>query len=76
MSGFDLKTDAVEQLTEEFLERRRAGEDLSVDAFAAEHPRVAKRIRELFPVLLLMEDLGSDRTEATGVEAFRHRDSR
>ena len=57
MSNSDLERDAVEELTEEFLERRRAGEDLSVDAFAAQHPGVAARIHELFPVLLLMEDL-------------------
>ena len=57
MSSTDLERDAVEELTEEFLKRRRAGEDLSVDAFAAEHPGVAPRIHELFPVLLLMEDL-------------------
>ena len=68
MSSFDLERDAVEELTEEFLERRGAGEDLSVDAFAAEHPGVARRIRELFPVLLLMENLGSGRTEATGAD--------
>ena len=58
----------MEGLTDEFLDRRRAGEDLSVDVFAAEHPRLAGRIRELFPVLLLMEDLGSNQTEAGVVE--------
>jgi len=68
MSSFDLERDDVAELTEEFLERRRAGEDLSIDAFAAEHPAVSRRIHELFPVLLLMEDLGSGRTEATGAD--------
>ncbi len=64
MSESGLERDAIEELTEEFLERRREGEDLSIDAFATEHPGAAERIRELFPVLLLMEGLGSDQTEA------------
>ena len=66
MSGSGLQRDAIEELTEKFLERRRAGEDLSINAFATEHPRAAERIRELFPVLLMMEELGPDQTEAGG----------
>ncbi len=55
--------DPVETLAEEFLERRRQGEALSVPEYAEEHPDLADRIRDLFPALLLMEDLKPDRQE-------------
>ncbi|MHC5065547.1 MAG: serine/threonine-protein kinase, partial [Planctomycetota bacterium] len=58
----DDSRDPVEVLAEEFLERRRRGEDVSIDSFAEEYPEYAEKIRELFPVLLFME------TQSMGAE--------
>lgn len=55
----------VERLAEEFIERRRRGEEPSVEEYAARHPEWADEIRELFPALVLME---SAREEAPGTE--------
>jgi tetratricopeptide (TPR) repeat protein len=53
----DTQRDPLECLAEEFLERRRQGADVSIDDYAARHPELAGRIRDLFPALLLLEDL-------------------
>jgi eukaryotic-like serine/threonine-protein kinase len=47
--------ESLDLLTEEFLGRRRRGEALDVETFAAEHAAHADRIRALFPVLLQIE---------------------
>ena len=52
--------DPVEELAEEFLDRRRQGEKVSVSDYAEKHPQLARRIHDLFPTLLLMEDLRPD----------------
>ena len=46
------------ELTEEYLDRLRAGESLSVETFAAAHPECAEELKELLPELVRMEDLG------------------
>ena len=48
----------MELLAEEFLERRRRGERPTVEEYEARHPELAAAIRDLFPALLLMENLG------------------
>ena len=48
----------VELLAEDFLERRRRGERPTVAEYEARHPELAAAIRDLFPALLLMENLG------------------
>jgi serine/threonine protein kinase len=53
----DAQRDPVEQLAEQFLQRRRQGEAASISEYAEAHPALAAKIRELFPTLLLMEDL-------------------
>src|SRR6516165_7031690 len=55
----------VEALAEEFLDRRRRGERPTLDDYCQRHPDLAGEIRELFPLLLRMEDLGADSTGAT-----------
>ncbi len=45
----------VEILAEEFLDRRRRGEVVSVDQFASTHPELAKEIQHLFPAMIAME---------------------
>jgi len=56
----------VEALAEEFLERKRRGEDATPEEYAEKHPDLADEILALFPSLLMMEDLGGDSVERTG----------
>ncbi len=46
-----------DDVAESFVRRLRSGEDVTVEAYAAEHPELADRIRQLFPVLAVMEGL-------------------
>src|SRR3954469_4572521 len=48
----------LEELTEEFLRRHRAGERPSVEEYAAKHPELANRIRDLLAAVVLMEKPG------------------
>ena len=65
----DVDRDPVEQLAEEFLDRRRKGESVSIAEYAERHPDLASRISDLFPTLLLMEEL---RPSATGAHSASH----
>src|SRR5579864_6816607 len=56
----------VEELAEEFIERKRRGEQPTLDEYAARYPHLAAEIREVFPALLMMENLGEDSVVATG----------
>ncbi|MCH5376037.1 MAG: serine/threonine-protein kinase, partial [Planctomycetes bacterium] len=47
---------AVEQVAEEYLQRRRQGERPTVEEYAHRHPELAEEIRELFPTLAMLED--------------------
>ena len=49
--------DSVEQLLESFLSRWRRGERPSLEEYAARCPERADEIRELFPALVVMEQL-------------------
>ena len=48
---------AFEALADEFVARLRAGDAVDPETYAARHPEHASRIRELFPVLGMMEGL-------------------
>ena len=50
----------VEALAEEFLDRKRRGERPTLDEYCQRHPELADEIRDLFPVLLRMEDIGAE----------------
>ncbi len=50
--------EAMDELAEIYLQRRRAGEPLSIDAFAELHADYADEIRRVFPTLLQIEQLG------------------
>src|SRR4051812_5476103 len=56
----------IEDLAEEFLERRRRGERPSLQEYAARYPELAGEIREFFPVLGLVEDFKPDTGDVTG----------
>ncbi len=64
MTDPELQRDPVEELAEEFLARRRRGEEPSIEDYAAKYPQHAERIGELFPALLLMEDLKARSAES------------
>jgi WD40 repeat protein/serine/threonine protein kinase/tetratricopeptide (TPR) repeat protein len=56
----------VEKLSEEFLERHRRGERPSVEEYATRYPDLAGEIRDLFPALMMMEELKPPTVDATG----------
>src|SRR4051812_13727770 len=60
----------VEALAEEFLERFRRGERPSLTEYVNRHPDLAGEIRDLFPALVLMEDVRPAAGDATG--AYDH----
>jgi WD40 repeat protein/serine/threonine protein kinase/tetratricopeptide (TPR) repeat protein len=49
----------VEQLAEEFLARYRRGERPSLSEYTRKYPELAELIREYFPGMVVMEELGS-----------------
>jgi len=56
----------VESLAEEFLERKRRGERPTVAEYVARYPHLADEIRDVFPVLGLVEDFKPSSGDATG----------
>jgi serine/threonine protein kinase len=57
---------SVEALAEEFLERKRKGERPTVGEYLARYPQLADEIRDVFPVLGLVEDFKPGSGDATG----------
>ena len=56
MSGSDASPqEPLDALIEAFLQRRRAGEAIAVEAYCAAHPSAAAELRELLPTLLALE---------------------
>jgi hypothetical protein len=62
--------DALGELAEEFLARYRAGEHPALSDYIRHHPELADRIREVFPMLIVMEEVGS-KTASTEI-GFDH----
>ncbi len=56
----------VEILAEEFLDRKRRGEQPSLREYVERHPDLAAEIRDVFPALLMMENLGESSGATTG----------
>src|SRR6516162_2482566 len=56
----------VELLAEDFLDRKRRGERPTLQEYLDRHPELAEEIRDLFPALLMMEDLGEGSGGSTG----------
>ena len=66
MSHSSSESDPLDQLAEEFMARCRRGERPAVSEYTDRYPEFAEQIRELFPTLLVMEELGSVGGELTG----------
>ncbi len=67
MSDSSVERNIVERLAEEFVERYRAGEHPPLSEYTDRYPEHAEEIRDLFPALLMMENLkpvDEDRPEA------------
>jgi eukaryotic-like serine/threonine-protein kinase len=56
----------VELLAEDFLDRKRRGERPTLREYLERHPELAEEIRDLFPALLMIEDLGEGSGATTG----------
>jgi serine/threonine protein kinase len=61
--------DPIEVLADEFVQRHRAGQGLSIAQFAEEHPEHADDIRELFPLLVNIERLKNEPDHPSGKPA-------
>jgi serine/threonine protein kinase/WD40 repeat protein len=59
MSDSHSALDPVAALAGEFAERYRRGERPALSEYMARYPELAEQIRELFPALVVMEELGS-----------------
>ena len=66
MSSSSDARNPVELLAEEFLDRKRRGEQPTLREYLERHPDLADEIRDLFPALLMMEDLGESSGGTTG----------
>src|SRR6516164_3676454 len=64
------RRETVEQLAEEFVERYRRGERPSPSEYAARYPEHAEEIRELFPALVVMEQIAPESEGAGSSSAF------
>ncbi len=58
--------DPIEALAEDFMERKRRGEQPTLEEYIAKHPELEDEIRELFPALMMMENLGVASSSMTG----------
>jgi WD40 repeat protein/serine/threonine protein kinase len=69
MSNTGSERNVVEVLAEEFLARKRRGENPSLSEYTEQHPELAEEIQNLFPAMVLMEDFKpSVDTTSTGVD--------
>jgi hypothetical protein len=57
MSTGSTERNPVDRLAEEFAERYRRGERPALTDYVRQHPELADEIREVFPALVLMEQL-------------------
>src|SRR5262249_54502705 len=69
MNGHYSELDAVGKVAEAFLARYRRGERPSVTEYTVKYPELAEQIRDLFPALVVMEELGSVEGSQPGLSA-------
>ena len=58
MSASESRSEIVMQLAEEFLDRYRQGERPSLKEYIDRNPELAGEIREVFPAMAMMENIG------------------
>jgi hypothetical protein len=63
MSHLDAERKTLEVLAEEFVARYRRGERPALAEYMDAHPELAHEIRELFPTLVMMEELATSDSE-------------
>jgi hypothetical protein len=75
MSRLDAERKTLEVLAEEFVARYRRGERPALAEYMDAHPELAHEIRELFPTLVMMEELapGDSTPEHAYEETYRLR---
>jgi serine/threonine protein kinase len=71
MADSSWERNPVDKLADEFLERFRRGENPSVTDYADKHPDLADEIRDLFPALVMMEELKPPAPEGTATTGER-----
>src|SRR5437588_13132541 len=64
MEPSSTKRETVEQLAEEFVERYRRGERPPLSEYTERYPEHAEQIRDLFPALVMMEQIAPDSASA------------
>ena len=57
----------IEELADDYLARRRGGGCPSITQYAADNPELAEEIWELFPTLVMLEDMGPGREDSLSV---------
>src|SRR5688500_7143262 len=58
--------DPVARLAEEFVQRYRAGERPPLSEYTDKHPELAGRIREVFPLMVALEEAGPGTEDTVG----------
>ena len=66
MSEPSCEFDPIDDLADAFLERYRRGERPSLSEYTEKNPELAERIRDVFPALIAMEEVGHGGGQATG----------
>ena len=64
MAKSDVNSDRVAELAEEFVERYRAGQRPPLSEYINKYPELADEIRDLFPALVMVENLAPDNDDS------------
>ena len=76
MSDSSSGRNPVEALAEEFLDRFRRGDRPALTEYTDKHPELADEIRDLFPALVMMEDVRPEKGDATAAWASSTKQNR
>ncbi|MCI0377873.1 MAG: serine/threonine-protein kinase, partial [Gemmataceae bacterium] len=70
MAGAESLVDPVAELAEEFMARYRRGERPALSEYTQKHPELAERIRQVFPMMVLMEEAAPLEVASTKATEF------
>ena len=65
-------SEIVANLAEDFIELHRQGKRPRIDDYVQNHPHLAEEIRDLFPTLLVVEDLAPDQDASINGDSADH----